>query len=81
MLQKYKQLEPEDPSLKGEQCSEWHFSVKLFVSLLIFLLFTSLTLNVGLGYQQLQTRRGYSRESPTIYGRALIAFLIITTNR
>lgn len=78
MLQEYKLLEPEDPSLEEEQCSERrsttvYFSVKLFVPLLTFLLFTSLALNVRLGYQQLQTQRRYSRESPTIYGRTLIA--------
>ena len=80
MLQEYKLLKPEDPNLEEEQCSKWRSTtvdspVKLFVPLLIFLLFASLALNVMLGYQQLQTQRECSRESPTKYGRALIAFL------
>ena len=78
MLKEYKLLEPEDLSLEDEQCSEWRpmtlrFSVKAFVPLLVFLLLTSFALNVGLGYQQLRTRREYSRERPTIYGRTLVA--------
>ena len=78
MPKEYKLLEPEDPSVEDEQCSEWrsmtvYFSVKAFVRLLIFLLLTSFALNVGLGYQQLRTRREYSREHPTKYGRTLVA--------
>ena len=79
MLQEYKLLNFEDLNLEEEKCSERRsptvdFPVKGFVSLLIFFLFTSLALNVRLSYQQLQTQRGYSREGPTVYGRALIAF-------
>ena len=78
MHQEYKLLEPEDPNLGDEKCSERLsrtvlFSVKLFVPLLVFLLFTSLALNVRLGYQKLQMQREYNGESPTIYGRALLA--------
>lgn len=78
MLKEYQQLEPKEPNLENEQCSDWrpttfYFSVKLVVPLLVFLLFTSFSLNVRLAYQQLRTQREYSRESPTTYGRTLVA--------
>ena len=80
MLQEYKLLESEDPNLEEEKCPERRSTtvdipVKGLIPLLIFLLFTSLALNIRFGYQQLQTQREYSRESPTIYGRLHIAFL------
>lgn len=78
MFKEYKLLEPEDSSSEDEQSLEWrsmtvYFPVKAFVPLLVFLLLTSFALNVGLGYQQFRTRREHSRESPTIYGKTLVA--------